>query len=53
VYQVVDVAVCWNYLVVADTQHVTKYGLVNNKPGLGKALKGVSNGKERGWWGWG
>ncbi len=32
----VDVAVCWNYLVVADTQHVTKYGLVNNKPGLGK-----------------
>lgn len=32
--QVVDVAVCWNYLVVADTQHVTKYGLVNNKPGL-------------------
>ena len=30
--EVVDVAICWNYLVVADTQGITKYGLVNNKP---------------------
>ena len=30
----VDVAVCWNYLVVAEGEHVTKYGLVNSKPGL-------------------
>ena len=32
--EVVDVAICWNYLVVADSQGITKYGLVNNKPGL-------------------
>ena len=31
---VVDVAICWNYLVVADTDGITKYGLVNNKPSL-------------------
>jgi len=31
---VVDVAICWNYLVVAEKDGVTKYGLVNNKPGL-------------------
>ena len=31
---VVDVAICWNYLVVADSEGITKYGLVNNKPGL-------------------
>ena len=30
----VDVAICWNYLVVADTEGITKYGLVNNKPSL-------------------
>jgi len=30
--QVVDVAICWNYLVVADSQGISKYGLVNNKP---------------------
>ena len=32
--QVVDVAVCWNYLVVAEKDRITKYGLVNSKPGL-------------------
>jgi len=32
--KVVDVAVCWNYLVVAEGDHVTKYGLVNNKLSL-------------------
>ena len=32
--KVVDVAVCWNYLVVAEGDYVTKYGLVNSKPGL-------------------
>jgi len=32
--KVVDVAVCWNYLVIAEGDHVTKYGLVNSKPGL-------------------
>ena len=32
--EVVDVAICWNYLVVADTEGITKYGLVNNKPSL-------------------
>jgi len=31
---VVDVAICWNYLVVGDTSGITKYGLVNNKPCL-------------------
>jgi len=31
---VVDVAICWNYLVVADSEGITKYGLVNNKPSL-------------------
>ena len=30
----VDVAICWNYLVVGDTSGITKYGLVNNKPCL-------------------
>jgi len=32
--EVVDVAICWNYLVVAEKDGVTKYGLINNKPGL-------------------
>ena len=32
--EVVDVAICWNYLVVGDTSGITKYGLVNNKPCL-------------------
>jgi len=32
--KVVDVAVCWNYLVVAEKDRITKYGLVNSKPGL-------------------
>ena len=27
-------AICWNYLVVAESSGVTKYGLVNNKPAL-------------------
>lgn len=35
---VVDVAVCWNHLVVADKDGVTKYGLVNG---------GKQNGRER------
>ncbi len=35
---VVDVAVCWNYLAVADEAGVTKYGLVNG---------GKQNGRER------
>ena len=25
---------CWNYLVIAEKDRVTKYGLVNSKPGL-------------------
>ena len=29
-------AVCWNYLVVAEGDYVTKYGLVNSKPGLAR-----------------
>ena len=32
--KIVDVAICWNYLVVAESDTVTKYGLVNTKPGL-------------------
>lgn len=32
--EVVDVAICWNYLVVAEKSGITKYGLVNNKPCL-------------------
>jgi len=32
--EIVDVAICWNYLVVAEKGGVTKYGLVNNKPGM-------------------
>ena len=32
--EVMDVAICWNYLVVADSEGITKYGLVNNKPSL-------------------
>jgi len=32
--EVVDVAICWNYMVVAEKKGVTKYGLVNNKPCL-------------------
>ena len=32
--EVTDVAICWNYMVVAEKSGVTKYGLVNNKPCL-------------------
>jgi len=32
--EVIDVAICWNYLVVAESTGVTKYGLVNNKPAV-------------------
>jgi len=32
--EIVDVAICWNYMVVAEKGGVTKYGLVNNKPGM-------------------
>lgn len=28
-----DVAICWNYLVVADSEGLNKYGLVNGKHG--------------------
>ena len=28
-----DVAICWNYLVVAEPHALSKYGLVNGKPG--------------------
>ena len=38
---VVDVAICWNYLVVAEKDGVTKYGLVNNKPGIERFLTKV------------
>jgi len=30
---VVDAAICWNYMVVAESEAITKYGLINNKPG--------------------
>lgn len=32
--KVVDAAICWNYMVVAESEAITKYGLINNKPGL-------------------
>lgn len=28
-----DVAICWNYLVIADSEGIVKYGLVNGKHG--------------------
>lgn len=31
---VVDVAVCWNYLVIAEPDRLTKYGLVEGRHGL-------------------
>ena len=31
---VVDVAVCWNYLVIAEPDQITKYGLVEGRHGL-------------------
>jgi len=34
--EVVDVAICWNYMVVAEPEAVTKYGLINNRPGLAR-----------------
>eukprot|EP00095_Tigriopus_kingsejongensis_P002317 maker-scaffold347_size200506-snap-gene-0.24 protein:Tk02317 transcript:maker-scaffold347_size200506-snap-gene-0.24-mRNA-1 annotation:"rcc1 domain-containing protein 1" len=30
---ILDVAICWNYLVVVDDSGITKYGLVNGKNG--------------------
>jgi len=31
---IVDVAVCWNYLVVVEPDGITKYGLIEGKQGL-------------------
>jgi hypothetical protein len=31
---IVDVAVCWNYLVIAEPDKITKYGLVEGRHGL-------------------
>ena len=31
---IVDVAVCWNYLVVVEPEGITKYGLVEGRHGL-------------------
>ena len=31
---IVDVAVCWNYLVVAEPNQIIKYGLVEGRHGL-------------------
>lgn len=31
---IVDVAVCWNYLVVAESHQITRYGLVKGRHGL-------------------
>ena len=31
---IVDVAVCWNYLVVAEPHQISKYGLVEGRHGL-------------------
>ena len=45
--EVVDVAICWNYLVVGDTSGITKYGLVNNKPCL-ERYEGEQSGIVRG-----
>ena len=39
--EIVDVAICWNYLVVAEKGGVTKYGLVNNKPGMERYITSV------------
>ena len=30
---IIDVAICWNYLVVADSEGIVKYGLANGKHG--------------------
>ena len=32
-HHIKDVAICWNYLVVADSEGLVKYGLVNGKHG--------------------
>jgi len=34
--EVVDAAICWNYMVLAEPESVTKYGLINNRPGLAR-----------------
>ena len=31
---IVDVAVCWNYLVIAEPDKITKFGLVKGRHGL-------------------
>jgi len=31
--KVIDAAICWNYMVVAEPEGITKYGLINNRPG--------------------
>ena len=30
---IVDVAICWNYLVIAEPDRITKYGLVHGRNG--------------------
>ncbi len=35
---VLDVAICWNYLLLADADGLTKYGLVNGKNGGAERL---------------
>jgi len=32
-HHIIDVAICWNYLVIADSEGLVKYGLANGKHG--------------------
>lgn len=41
---IVDVAVCWNYLVVAEPHQITKYGLVEGRHGLERLCLPPGNG---------
>ena len=43
---IVDVAVCWNYLVVAEPHQITKYGLVEGRHGLERLALPPGNGKK-------
>lgn len=36
--QVLDVAVCWNYLVVVDTEGISKFGLVEGGKNAARRL---------------
>ena len=42
---IVDVAVCWNYLVVAEPNQITKYGLVEGRHGLERLALPPGKGK--------